>query len=86
MASSVSLVTAPFELPLFVHRPSASVVEPDSAAIPIDSITFDVQPWPSSVPLSTPQVRIGMRPLPFWTLVIDSGLPVERDVYVNPTS
>lgn len=52
VAASVFLVSfssAPLELSLLVDYPSAGVVEPESAAVPIDSITSDVQPQPHPV-------------------------------------
>lgn len=58
VASFVSLVSVLLEFPLLVDRLSASVVESDSAAIPMDSVTSNVQPLSYPVSLPSPQVHV----------------------------
>lgn len=86
MASSVSLASALFELPLLVDHLSASGVEPDSAADPMDSITPAVEPLPPPFPVSSPQVHIQAALPSLLTLIIGSGLPVVTAVSVNSSS
>lgn len=58
VASSVSLFSTPLELLFLDDHPSANVLELDLAAISMDSITSDVLPLPSLVPLCSPQGHV----------------------------
>lgn len=80
VASSVLLLSvssSPAMLPLLITHPPAVVVEPESAAAPVDSITSDVQSL-------RPQEHVQAASSLLLTFMIRSDLLAGRGVSVKP--